>query len=437
MKEKNGITLIALVITIIVLLILAGVALATLTGQGNIISNAENAVGKYNNSVSSEQQLLNEIEKYFQNYLEGENGATPPEAIDIPEVDENGLALENTTITTDEENVQIVIPKGFAPVILKGSNSTYSLPGQDGSVKEIMPADQWRSITSEQINQGIVIVDNAITYDNGQITGTVPDFNEYVWIPIPDDTKFKRIAWTTRFGYDENGVYGDGGTSGRTQFLSLSAELNKTWDNKIEPEYSNMVDSIDKNKGFYIGRYEASEGSTEKNVQSKRQQNPWTYISQGDAISSCKNNIDSINMLLMYGIQWDSILNWLINNAVIGTENIGKTKIMDLEDIQGNSNAWANFGNSIGGAAVNNGIVQKTGSNEYWKANNIYDLAGNVSEWTQERYSTGNAGGYRGGNYGDGIPESSDDHPVAFRSHDSDTVERAYIRITYQFFCNK
>ena len=50
MKRENGITLIALVITIIVLLILAGVALATLTGQGNIIENSENAVGKYNNS---------------------------------------------------------------------------------------------------------------------------------------------------------------------------------------------------------------------------------------------------------------------------------------------------------------------------------------------------------------------------------------------------
>ena len=65
MKKINGITLIALVITIIVLLILAGVALATLTGQGNIIGNAENAVGKYNEEVSTEQKTLNAIEKFF------------------------------------------------------------------------------------------------------------------------------------------------------------------------------------------------------------------------------------------------------------------------------------------------------------------------------------------------------------------------------------
>ncbi len=76
-RSKSGITLIALIITIIVLLILAGVALATLTGQGNIIGNAENAVGKYNNSVTKEQQLLNELEKYFQSELGGEE-PTPP-----------------------------------------------------------------------------------------------------------------------------------------------------------------------------------------------------------------------------------------------------------------------------------------------------------------------------------------------------------------------
>ena len=118
-KNKNGITLIALIITIIVLLILAGVALATLTGQGNIIGNAENAVGKYNNSVAGEQQLLNEIEKYFQNYLEGGNP---------PEVDENGLAIENTTIKPDpNSDLQITIPPGFAPAILT-TGTTQSLP---------------------------------------------------------------------------------------------------------------------------------------------------------------------------------------------------------------------------------------------------------------------------------------------------------------------
>ena len=67
MKETKGITLIALIITIIVLLILAGVALATLTGEGSIIQNAENAVAQYNNSVEKEQILINNVDKYLEN----------------------------------------------------------------------------------------------------------------------------------------------------------------------------------------------------------------------------------------------------------------------------------------------------------------------------------------------------------------------------------
>ena len=59
-----------MVITIIVLLILAGVALATILGDGNIIGNAENVVGRYNNGVIVEQQLLNEIEGYLSSSID-------------------------------------------------------------------------------------------------------------------------------------------------------------------------------------------------------------------------------------------------------------------------------------------------------------------------------------------------------------------------------
>ena len=57
--------MIELVITIILLIILAGVILTTILGQENIIENAENAVGKYNNEVNTEQETLNAIEKFF------------------------------------------------------------------------------------------------------------------------------------------------------------------------------------------------------------------------------------------------------------------------------------------------------------------------------------------------------------------------------------
>lgn len=68
-KGQKGITLVALVITIIVLLILAGVALATLTGNDSIINNANTAVDKYNNKANEDQSLLNDINKMLENYM--------------------------------------------------------------------------------------------------------------------------------------------------------------------------------------------------------------------------------------------------------------------------------------------------------------------------------------------------------------------------------
>ena len=404
------------------LLILAGVALATLTGQGNIIGNAENAVGKYNNSVSSEQQLLNEIEKYFQNYLEGGNGAIPPEAIDIPEVDENGLATENTTITTEEENVQIVIPKGFAPVILNGSNSTYSLPGQDGSVKEIMPADQWYNITAEQINQGIVIVDNAITYDNGQITGTVPDFNEYVWVPIPDDTIFKRISWDGSYFTDSWNI----GEHPLAEFIDTN-KVGKFWEETNSQLYTNMSSSVKNFKGFYIGRYEASNNGDV--AQSKRNQKVWNNVTQTQAINACLNN-STTNVHLIYGIEWDSILNWIIGKAKILLST--GTRVMTIEDVENDSTEWGNYYYSEGDVGVNKGPARNTGTSEYWKANNIYDLAGNVWEWTQEKYSTGGKISYRGGHY----DEKAGNSPADSRNSSEASLSHSGLRIPHKFFYN-
>ena len=118
MKRTNGITLIALIITIIVLLILAGVALATLTGQGNIIGNAENAVGKYNNSVAEEQQLLNEIMDYIKNDGNGD-------------IEDSGISLSVVADTTGISKKVIVTIVGKAEKGIKslacsnGVNKTY------------------------------------------------------------------------------------------------------------------------------------------------------------------------------------------------------------------------------------------------------------------------------------------------------------------------
>ena len=308
----------------------------------------------------------------------------------LPKVDEDGLAKEDTTITTDDPNVQIVIPKGFAPVILQ-TDRTDSLPGENGSVKEIMPIEDWNSITKEQINKGIVVVDNKITYDNGQTSGTVPDFNEYVWVPMTDSSKFKRVAW--------NGPYWNGSSwQNGTHPIADASSTNKYWEETASSEYTNMVSSVSINKGFYISRYEASKKDS-VTAQSKRGQNPWVNVSQTTSITASSNMNESINSHLVYGVEWDSVLQWALDSqAIIGSKTTGETKTITEDDVQKDSRSWGNYGNSTGGAETNSGSEQPGGTNESWKVNNIHDIAGNASEWTQEKFSTDTRRASRGGN---------------------------------------
>ena len=380
-KETKGITLIALVITIVVLLILAGVVIATLNGNDNIIKNANTAVGKYNEKVNEEQGILDTLEEKLREYTNGEssNPTTPEEPETpptTPTVDSNGLATKPTTIKPDEENnpnLQIVIPVGFAPAILQ-TGTTQSLPGEDGSVKNKMPASQWNNITAEDINKGIVVVD--------------AEGNEFVWIPITDASKFARTAWTTKYGYDANGSF-QSGTCTTPHQLADKSTASRFWEDTSTTEYTNMVTSVTQNKGFYVARYEASANSNDSSkAQSKRGATAWGDISQTDAITKSANYNAALHSHLMYGIEWDSILNWLNGNATISSSTNGQTKTMGLEDLQTNSCSWGNYANSTGDAATNSGLKRNTGKSEYWKANNIYDLAGNVYEWTQEKWST-------------------------------------------------
>ena len=383
MKNK-GITLVALIITIIILLILAGVSLSFVF-NGGILDKSQQAVNEYENASQKEKDLLNKID----NYLENELGEITNDEPKVPSVDEDGLATENTTIVAkDDPSIQIVIPKEFAPVILQ-TGTTQSLPGENGAVKEIMPAEEWNNITKEDINSGIVVVDHEITYDGGNPSGSVPDFNEYVWIPMPDSSKFKRVAW--------NGPYWTDKYYTGEHLLSEETKENAFWEDKTTQQYIQMESSIIKNKGFYISRYESSR-KDDTTVQSKRGQQIGEVISVSEAILMSDNMKPSINSHLIYGIEWDSILQWLINSeAIISSTESGETKKIELYDIEADSRSWGNYSNALGDASINAGSLQLTGTSEYWKANNIYDLAGNILELTQERYSNNGLYTCRGG----------------------------------------
>ena len=114
----------------------------------------------------------------------------------------------------------------------------------------------------------------------------------------------------------------------------------------------------------------------------------------------------AITSQLITGAGWDRALNWIIETG-------GKTE----EEVLFDSRSWGNYDNSTGNAAENSGPENMnftTGRSEYWKTNNIYDLAGNTWEWTQETYQSTDSV-YRGGGYfSDG-----DINPAGFRYYNS------------------
>ena len=281
-----------------------------------------------------------------------------------------------------------------------------------------MPYEEWNNITTEDINKGIVIVDNAITYTEG-----VPDFNEYIWVPIPDTSNFKSTAWTVNGS--QHSIANDPKTDEEKE--------NKYWDDSTTVEYTNMIDSIQNYKGFYIGRYEASDNGIGI-AQSKRNQSVWNYVSQTTAITACTKNTKP-NMHLIYGIEWDSALNWLKDNATISSSTAGEPKTITIDDIQTDSRSWGNYRNSTGDAVTEPwkwATLQDTGASEYWKANNIYDLAGNVSEWTQEKYSTGYIA-FRGGN----CDPNGEHYSSASRGANTENFSYSdLLRVSRQLFCS-
>ena len=137
--------------------------------------------------------------------------------------------------------------------------------------------------------------------------------------------------------------------------------------------------------------------------------------------SEMYHNNQAVNSQLVTGAGWYRTLNWLIE-----TDN-GLTE----DDVLINSGNWGNYADSTGNAAINCGdknINYTTGRSEYWKANNIYDLAGNSWEWTQQTKE--NVPYALGGCFYDAMPNIS-----AVNAYDiASNEERDYLSFRVQLY---
>ena len=99
-RKNQGITLIALVITVIVLLILAGVTIATLTGDNGILTRAQQAKNETEQAEKEEKEKLGDMEDTINEYTAG---------IEVQQVtDENPGVLEGTGTDTDPYTIESI-----------------------------------------------------------------------------------------------------------------------------------------------------------------------------------------------------------------------------------------------------------------------------------------------------------------------------------------
>ena len=114
-RQEKGITLIALVITIIVLLILAGVAIATLTGNSSIIENSNKAAQAYNETASEDDALLGKLENKLKEYTGTNNGPKQ-------EITAEKIANDTSYIG---KYVNYEVPTGGDPDVKWNTNSSW------------------------------------------------------------------------------------------------------------------------------------------------------------------------------------------------------------------------------------------------------------------------------------------------------------------------
>ena len=433
MQKKKGISLIVLVITIIVMIILAGSIILTLSNSG-IIDKANEAVEKTDIVQVKNLAALKWSEAYLRNekdigkyVLEGlQNEKINTDKYDIT-VTLNGVEVELKEEVPAEwtENViamkdGVPIPKGFVASPYSGERT------KDGG------------LVIYELTEG----ETEIPSNETQYTSWTTR-NQYVWVPVASKdftTKFVR----QNFGLD----YIISNTLGISinyweVILDLSTNMPLTEQDSdfvtstTLAEVQAMYASVKEYGGFYIARYEAGIDTQRtldnykdkkgnitfaSNVYSMMGKIPYTYIPWGKSMSNDTNGVVQIARsiypvantkygvvsTLTYGVQWDTVLQWWLDTKAVASVT-SSTEYGNHSDHVITSADNLNDGAKVAIYDVTNrGIgsyVAKEDINSYPKAsgtkwalstgalkaanvNNIYDMSGNMAEWTMEGLSS-------------------------------------------------
>lgn len=404
--SNSAITLISLVITIILLIILAGIAINLSLGENGLFSKAKYAKEKYLNAQSKEEEELNEL--YEQLGIVG----------DLPE---NTKEIEAGTIVKLPNEWEKYTPtyvskeNGKEVIASKKVASVYAVSSGNG---ETIPVPYGFYYVGGNLGSGVVISDNKADKNEYVGQADVPNGveikdgkfvdilkgNQFVFIPC-NENEYKKTNW------------GQGDKEG------VSNCYWATDTNGFE------LAQIEKYGGFYVGRYEAglptsqdgfnsetgfisalgtianslagdsSQYNSIKTPISKAGREPWNFIEYNNAWLSARKmyNTNSVQSNLITGTQWDVIINKisstdpsksLTNSKAWGNHYSGEAFNYKgrTAEYKKNENKLYGYGDiEESGTKENNTYrILTTGASEHNKAYNLYDVAGNLWEHTDE-----------------------------------------------------
>ena len=384
-KNSKGITLIALVITIIVLLILASVSIAMLTGENGILNQANKAKTETEYKGAEEkvklaimgaraddgQMTVAELEReigYQGGTLTGD--AFPVEVT----VDGHTFTVEDSgKVTGNESGGSTPTPEGQGTLGTVTGNEETNTTVKDKLGNEVKVPAGFKVVNpTETVPDGIIIEDVSHEATKG---------SQFVWIPVGEVTKKDKTKVTinlSRYTFADNGQetdQGDKAISTNYQELATSTYGNTTAKN-LE-EFKTKA-----SKGYYIGRYEARDkDATTARTDSTNDTNQlvctadnyvYNYVTQPQAAELSRNMYSDSNFEsdLMNSYAWDTAIIFLqkFDNRENKTET---TKPYSRQ-------------NSLNTTLATQG-TNKLSTQD--KICNIFDLASNTFEWTTEAYS--------------------------------------------------
>ena len=435
-----------MVVTIVVLLILAGISISLVVGDNGLIRKSKDAKKQYEEAQANELAMTDEAGDLIDETV---TGVAKPVKVPV-----GTKASKNGTIDGKEGNsYNPTIPAGYIPVNTETSDwgDGSSSPSQDSVDHGLVIRDEndnewvWIPVDSTTLGKMVETSTEAKT-----LCGTAVTTNKYSkTITIGKDSNTKELTRTTpgtsaSDSYREPDlVVGSNGASYDAKDTNYKTILGETGTKEqlaklFVDEYNEMITSIAKYGGFYIGRYELSGTVTDPTEKPGVTLVNTNWYNLYNACRSSKLQAsDKVKTQMIWGIQWDVACDFIANKG-------------EQKNIKDSSN-WGNYSDSTGNAKVTvtengtetkkYGSKQNTGYSEYWKANNIYDLAGNCWEWTQEAYSTncravrggfcsgGGSSGPASGRNGSG-PYGSSYGGVRFSSHfNNKTIERLILTV--------